>query len=81
MKQQAVERVLYNKSQTAQMLGIAPSTLNNYYADEKISCVRIGDRVLFSRKNIDEFVARCTVPAKNPVSDREALEMAKRVCV
>jgi len=70
---------VFNKTDAAKALRISLRTLNKYHEKRKIPHRNIGDRVLFTEGDLMEFLDNCAVPATNLPSERERLEMAKRI--
>lgn len=69
--------MLLDKRDAANFLKISIESLDKYRAQGKIAFVKIGDRVLFTQNQLDEFVDNCVVLAKEPPSRREALAVVK----
>lgn len=68
----------YNQKQAAALLGISWATLRRYKDCGKAPYHKIGDRIVYTEGDLQEFLDSCAVPAANPVSPREKLEMSKR---
>jgi excisionase family DNA binding protein len=54
----------FDRKQAAKYLGVSVITLDRALADKKLSCFRIGRRVLFSKEHLDNFLSSCEQKAK-----------------
>lgn len=52
------EKVLYSRAEACELLSISAGTLDRLVRDEKIHPRRVGDRPLFTRKELERFAAR-----------------------
>ncbi|MCL2191655.1 MAG: helix-turn-helix domain-containing protein [Treponema sp.] len=70
---------VFNKTDAAKALRISLRTLNRYKDEGKLPWREIGRRIVFTESDLEKFLDNCAVPATNLPSDREKLEMAKRI--
>ena len=68
---------VFNKKAAAKILGISIETLDRYRKNGKLPHRKIGDRILFTEKDLTDFIETCAVPATAVPTDREKLEMRK----
>lgn len=54
----------YDRKEAAEYLGVSVITLDRAIANKKISCFRIGRRVILARHQLDEFLKKNEVIAK-----------------
>lgn len=54
----------FDRKEAAQYLGVSVITVDRAIAKKKISCFRIGRRVLFSKSHLDTFLSTCEQKAK-----------------
>jgi len=55
----AIEALLRSVTDTAKILGISPGTVGRMARKGRIGYRRIGDRVLFSESDIQNFIESC----------------------
>jgi excisionase family DNA binding protein len=55
----------FNRYQAAAYCGVSVITIDRAIADEKISLFRIGRRVVFDKRHLDEFLTRNECKARN----------------
>ena len=55
----APEQLLYSVRDAARMLSISECTVRSLAAGGELGSTRVGDRLLFSRPQLDRFVSRC----------------------
>jgi excisionase family DNA binding protein len=55
---------LLNVQETAEQLGIKPSTVRAWLLRRKLPCVHVGRAVRIPADAVAEFIARNTVPAR-----------------
>jgi excisionase family DNA binding protein len=55
----APDRLLFDVKTTARMLSVSECTVRSLAASGTPPCTRVGDRLLFSRPQLDKFVGRC----------------------
>lgn len=60
----AIRPQLLDRFEGAAFCGVSVPTLDRAVKDKKISCVRIGRRVLFRQTDLENFIARNVVAAK-----------------
>lgn len=58
-----MERLL-NNNEAADLLGISPFSLRGKVSRREVPFVKLGRRVLFSKKSLMELVEKCTVQAR-----------------
>jgi excisionase family DNA binding protein len=63
-----MERLL-NNNEAADLLGISPFSLRGKVSRREVPFVKLGRRVLFSKKDLIELIEKCTV---QPRPRREA---------
>jgi len=68
---------IFTKKEAAQALCISIETLDKYRRQGKISFRMIGDRILFTERDLIDFIESCLIPATVRLSPREKIEMAK----
>jgi excisionase family DNA binding protein len=56
--------MFYSKPEAAKYLKISAITLDRHRRRGAISYRKIGARVIFTQNDLDEFLDRCTVPAR-----------------
>jgi excisionase family DNA binding protein len=54
----------FDRKQAASYLGVSVITVDRALADKKISCFRIGRRVVFNREHLDQFLKKNEIVAK-----------------
>lgn len=54
----------FDRKQAAEYLGVSVITVDRAIANKKISCFRIGRRVLFSKSHLDTFLYMCEQKAR-----------------
>lgn len=59
-----VDKQRFDRFEAAQYLGISTVTIDRALAKRKISCFRIGRRVIFSKLHLDEFLSSNECKAK-----------------
>lgn len=52
------EKQRFSRKEASENLGISVITLDRAVANGKISCFRIGRRVIFDKKHLDEYLGR-----------------------
>jgi excisionase family DNA binding protein len=57
--------MLVSLEQAAKELSVSIHGLRRWVAERKISVVRLGRRVLIKRKDLDEFIEKNWVPARD----------------
>jgi excisionase family DNA binding protein len=57
-------KVLLNVQETADQLGIKPSTVRAWLLRRKLPCVHCGRAVRVPAKAVSEFIERNTIPAR-----------------
>lgn len=57
----------FDRFEAAQYLGVSTVTIDRKLAKRKISCFRIGRRVVFDKGHLDEFLANNEHKAKTSV--------------
>lgn len=62
---EAINDKRFNRKEAANYLQISIITVDRAIKNKKISCYRIGRRVLFSKSHLDEFLKKNEVKAKN----------------
>jgi|GEM_PF-2406484 len=70
---------VYDRASAANALGISLRTLDRYREEGKLPWRGIGKSVRFTKGDLVKFLDSCAVPATSLPSDRERLEMAKRI--
>jgi excisionase family DNA binding protein len=55
----APEQLLYSVKDAARMLAISECTVRSLAAGGELGSTRVGDRLLFSRPQLDRFISRC----------------------
>ena len=58
------ENLRFNRGHAADYLGVSVVTIDRALAKRKISCFRIGRRVIFSKEHLDNFLCRNEAKAK-----------------
>lgn len=58
---------LLRVGQAATLLNVSSSEIYKLVAERRLSCVRVGSRILFSEQQLEQFVATCTVPTGDKV--------------
>lgn len=61
---EAINGRRFNRKEAAEYLGVSVITVDRAIANKKISCFRIGRRVIFDRSQLDEFLQKNEVVAK-----------------
>lgn len=54
----------FDRKEAAGYLGVSVITIDRAVAKKRISCFRIGRRVLFSKGHLDDFLSSCEQKAK-----------------
>jgi len=54
----------FDRKEAAEYLGVSVITVDRAIANKKISCFRIGRRVLFSKSHLEDFLSTCEQKAK-----------------
>ncbi len=57
----------FDRIEAAKYLGVSTVTIDRKLAKRKISCFRIGRRVVFDKSHLDEFLAENEYKAKTSV--------------
>jgi excisionase family DNA binding protein len=52
------EKQRFSRLESAEYLGVSVVTIDRALASGKLSCFRIGRRVIFDKKHLDEYLAR-----------------------
>lgn len=55
----------FDRKEAADYLKVSVMTVDRAIANKKISCFRIGRRVLFSKSHLEDFLSMCEQKAKN----------------
>jgi len=55
---------VYTKREAAQLLKCAPITIDRARRAGRLSCRKIGAKVVFTQDDLDAFLRSCAVPAK-----------------
>jgi excisionase family DNA binding protein len=58
------ERNLLSVARTAALIGISPHTLRSWLRQRRLPHVRLGRRILFDPRDLEEFVAANRVAAR-----------------
>ena len=69
----------FNREEAAETLGICTETIDRLRKKGKIPFHKIGDRIVFTERDLEAFLDACAVPATAFPTDREKLAMAKTV--
>ncbi len=64
-EQPFAEQQRFNRSSAADYLGVSVVTIDRALAKNRISCFRVGRRVIFDKRHLDEFLDRNECKAKN----------------
>lgn len=59
-----IEKQRFSRSESAEYLGVSVVTVDRAIANRKISFFRIGRRVVFDKKHLDEYLERNEYKAK-----------------
>tara|TARA_Y100000310_G_C20655626_1_gene801826 strand:- start:505 stop:690 length:186 start_codon:yes stop_codon:yes gene_type:complete len=59
-----IERYL-NKDEVSEIIGISKVSLDKWVREKKMNCYKVGRRVLFSKRNIEEFMEGWKKGGKN----------------
>jgi excisionase family DNA binding protein len=59
-----VEKQRYNRKESAEYLGVSVVTVDRAIASRKISFFRLGRRVVFDKRHLDEYLERHEYRAK-----------------
>ena len=70
---------VYNKPTAAKALGISVETLDRYRKKGKLPYHSVGDRILFTDKDLADFLDSCAIPPTDIPTGREKSEMSKAV--
>jgi len=70
---------ILNKKEAAKFLRISEETLDKYLIGGKLTCRKIGRRVVFLKRDLFNFLDLCAIPATVIPTSREKLEMAKAI--
>jgi excisionase family DNA binding protein len=54
----------FDRKEAAEYLNVSVITVDRAIANKKISCFRIGRRVLFSKSHLEDFLSTCEQKAK-----------------
>lgn len=54
----------FDRKEAAEYLGVSVITVDRAIANKTISCFRIGRRIIFDRRQLDEFLQKNEVSAK-----------------
>jgi hypothetical protein len=60
------ERLTMNRKEFAERVGISVRKLDTLLAEGRVSCSRIGSRVLFTDAHAEELLKKFEVPARTP---------------
>ena len=55
----------YNKDEVSNMIGFSKVSLDKWVREGKMECYKVGRRVLFSKRNIEEFMEGWKKGGKN----------------
>jgi len=64
-----VENIIRNVDGASEYLGISPSTIRNGVKSKVIPHHRIGDRIIFTQRDLEEFLEQCAIPSHKGVKD------------
>ncbi len=64
MEEKVIEKQRFDRCDAADYCGVSIVTIDRALAKRKISCFRIGRRVVFSKGHLDDFLSKNEVKAK-----------------
>jgi excisionase family DNA binding protein len=70
--------MVYTKQETAKLLGIAVVTLDRLRRRKGISFRKVGSRVLFTQKDIDQFLEQSLIPSAFPAKLSVEVQQCER---
>lgn len=73
------DKNLLSVNGAAEFLGVAPVTIRRAVREKFLTHIRIGDRILFRREDLEAFIESCTVVAERVPTRREALAQKKNL--
>jgi excisionase family DNA binding protein len=56
--------ILLNTNEAAKELRVHPITIRRLISNGKIDYHRLGKKIFFTPENIEQYVKRCSIPAK-----------------
>jgi excisionase family DNA binding protein len=62
---------VFNKREAAQYLRVSVETVDRFRDQGKLAFSKIGKRVIFTQKHLDEFIDALTIPAQKLPTLRE----------
>ena len=68
---------VYDRKNAAKLLGLSKETIDRYRKGGKLPYRKIGDRIMFTEKDLNAFLDACAIPATVALSNREKLELIK----
>ncbi len=84
MEEKGIEKQKFDRCEAADYCGVSVVTIDRALAGRKISCFRIGRRVVFSLDHLNEFLSRNECKAKTYTrrktewfSDNQELSLTK----
>lgn len=64
MEEKGLEKQRFDRRDAADYCGVSVVTIDRALAGKKVSCFRIGRRVVFSKTHLDDFLSRNEYQAK-----------------
>ncbi len=61
--EQTIEK-RFDRKQAADYLGVSVITVDRAVAKKKLACYRVGRRIIFDRKHLEDFLSACEQKAK-----------------